>query len=339
MAKFLSMFAAAALTALTVSSALADEVITNEGDHITGTITKVQDGKMTVHSSTLSDVVIPLSHIRTFSTDSPIELHLTDGTVVNRQVAQSDPGQVAIVGAGLGAGQQVPVSSIDEVNPQPLTGSFQIGGSLTRGNTFTDTINAGFNLGYKIKQEQILFTGEYEYGRTKDRATGTTLTTEDRWDLDGKYEHFFSKRFYGYVEAEVTKDRIAFLDLRFTPSAGLGYAWFDKSPLFFSTEGGIAWIYENYTNGTPNREEVGLKLAYHLKYDFNPNVQLFNDVTYFPSLEYGSNYLLNTDVGLHAKLTKQLFAEFKIEWDFDSHPANGALKNDERYIASLGYSL
>jgi hypothetical protein len=29
----------------------------------------------------------------------------------------------------------------------------------------------------------------------------------------------------------------------------------------------------------------------------------------------------------------------KIEWDYDARPANGALKNDERYIASLGYSL
>ena len=225
------------------------------------------------------------------------------------------------------------------MNPQPFSGSFAIGGTLTRGNTFTDTLNANFKLGYKLKQEEFSFTGEYEYGKNKQQTTGVETTTTDRWDLDGKYQHFFSKKFYGYVEAEVTKDRIAFLDLRFTPSAGVGYQWFDKAPFMLNTEAGAAWLYENYTNGTPTREDAALKLAYHLTYDFNPTVQLFNDLTYFPSLRSGSVYVINADIGLHAKLTKQLFAEFKIEWDFNSSPANGALKNDERYVAALGYSL
>jgi hypothetical protein len=62
-------------------------------------------------------------------------------------------------------------------------------------------------------------------------------------------------------------------------------------------------------------------------------------VTYFPSLRNGSVYVINTDIGLHAKLTKNLFAELKIEWDFNSSPAIGALKNDERYVAALGYAI
>jgi putative salt-induced outer membrane protein YdiY len=339
MKKAFAIVAAAILSAGMIHSARADEVITNEGDHINGTVTRVADGKLTVHSAVVGDVVIPLSHVKTFSTLAPIELHLADGTVLVRQVAQSDPGQVAIVGAGVGEGQMVKVSSIEDVNPQPLTGSLALGGTLTRGNTFTDTLNANFKLGYKVKQEQFSFTGEYEYGKTKDQTTGVSQTTTDRWDLDGKYQHFFSKKFYGYVEAEVTKDRIAFLDLRFTPSGGVGYQWFDKAPFMFNTEAGAAWLYENYTNGTPTREDAALKLAYHLTYDFNPTVQAFNDVTYFPSLRSASVYVINADIGLHAKLTKNMFAELKIEWDFNSSPAIGALKNDERYVAALGYSI
>ena len=339
MRKVFSLLAAAVLGATVVSSALADEVLLNNGDRLTGTVTKVEDGKLTLHSGVFGDTVIATDQIKTFATDNPIDLHLTDGTVISRQVAESDQGTVALVGNGVGQGQTLNISTIDEVNPNPFTGSFSVGASLVRGNTFTDNLNGAFALGYKVKQEQLTFTGEYLYGNQKNTTTGQESTTTDRWDLYGKYQHFFSKKFYFYADADVTKDRIAFLDLRFTPSVGAGYQWLDKAPLKFGTEGGIAWLYENYTNGTPNREEVSLKLAYHLTYDFNPTVSLFHDLTYYPSIEHINNYLINADIGIHSKLTKKLFTELKVEWDYDSTPANGALKNDARYIASLGYSL
>ena len=339
MRKLMPFFAAAVLGSVVVSSAVADEVYLTDGDHLSGTVTSIAGGKMTLHSDVVGDIVIPTSGIKSFQTTHPIDMTLTDGTRINQQVVMSDPGKVAVVSTGLEGQQKLSVSDIETVNVPILTGSFQVGGSLARGNTFTDQLNAGFNVGVNLQKEIFTFTGEYNYGRTKDRTTGVTTATADRWDLDAKYQHYFSKKFYGYVDAEVTKDRIAFLDLRFTPSAGIGYQWLDKAPLKFGTEGGIAWIYEKYTNGTPTREDVALKLAYHLTYDFNSNVNLFNDVTYFPSLEHISYYLLNTDIGLHTKLTKKLFAELKIEWDYDSEPATGALKNDELYVASLGYTL
>ena len=295
MRKYHALLAAAVLGMITISSARADVVTLKEGDQINGTVTSVADGKMTLTSPVLGDVVIPMEHVRTFSTDGPIELHLADGTVVSQPVKSSDSGDIELTGAGLVAAQKIPVASIEAINPVALTGAFRLGGSLVRGNTFTDNLTAGFDLGYKMKKEDITFTGEYNYGSQKDRTTGAQSTTTDRWDLDGKYEHLFTKKFFGYVEAEVTKDRIAFLDLRFTPSAGIGYNWFDKAPFLFTTEGGIAWIYENYTNATPKREEVALKLAYHLTYDFNPTVTGFHDLTYYPSLRSGSYYLLSAD--------------------------------------------
>lgn len=333
---------AVVLLAMPARKILADVVITNEGDRITGTITSVADGKMVVHSGVVGDVTIPLTHIRTFSTDKPLEFHLADGTVITRQVEQSSPGEVLVSGTGLGAGQPLMVSSIDEVNPKAFSASFQLGGTISRGNTYNDTLNASAAIGYKLKQEDITFKAEYENATEKIHTpTGyqPTTTTEDRWDIEAKYEHFFTKKFYGDVDIDVTKDRIAFLDLRLAPTAGVGYAWLQNDPLHFSTEGGIGWIYENYTNGTPTREEATLRLAYHLNYVFNANISAFHDLVYFPSIEYGSHYLINGDIGLHAKLTKNVFAELKAEWDYDSTPANGALKNDARYAATLGYAI
>ena len=154
-----------------------------------------------------------------------------------------------------------------------------------------------------------------------------------------KIPAFFQPKFYGYADADLTKDRIAFLDFRFAPSVGVGYQWFDKAPFKFGTEAGVAWLYQKYTNGTPTHEPLAFKAAYHLTYDFNDKVSLFNDVTYFPTVPHVADYVINADIGLHTKLSKKLFCELKVEWDYDSTPANGALKNDTRYIANIGYSL
>ncbi len=48
---------------------------------------------------------------------------------------------------------------------------------------------------------------------------------------------------------------------------------------------------------------------------------------------------LNGDIGLHTDFTKSLFAEFKIEWKYDSEPAPDRQKNDFRYILSAGYQF
>jgi putative salt-induced outer membrane protein YdiY len=336
MPKMFAALAAAVVSSFILSAANADDVYLNDGNHLTGTVTTIEAGNLTLHSAVLGDTSIPLAGIKTFSTEQPIEIHLADGTIVKAPAAQADPGMIALNG-----GDKIKIADIDEVNPAPFTGSLSLGGSIIRGNSFADTLNAGYKLAYHMGPDHVTATGEYVYGDTK--TTNVTpqvkTTTTDRWDIYEKYQHFFSPKFYGYVDADLTKDRIAFLDFRFAPSLGAGYQWFDKAPFKFGTEAGVAWLYQKYTNGTPTHEPLAFKAAYHLTYDFNDKVSLFNDVTYFPTVPRVADYVINADIGLHTKLSKKLFCELKIEWDYDSTPANGALKNDTRYIANIGYSL
>jgi putative salt-induced outer membrane protein YdiY len=340
--KFLCAMAAAALGALTVSSAMADQVITSDNT-INGKIKGVTAGSMVVHTDTMGDVTIPLGHIQTFTTNEPIVVQLADGSLVTSQVASANAGSVTLVSPNGGPAEQLSIAGIDNINPQAFTASVTVGAILSRGNTFTDSVNAGLKLGYTWKKEELSFSAEYLYGKQKTVNTRpvTETTTTDRWEIEAKYQHFFTKKFYGYADLDLTKDRIALLALRAVPSVGGGYDIFDNSPFKLGVEGGASYVYEEFTNGTTTQSEIALKLAYHTTYDITPAVQFFNDVTYYPVLAHISrgNFLLLTDIGVHAKLIDKVFAELKIEWDYDAEPANGALKNDERYIASLGYSL
>jgi putative salt-induced outer membrane protein YdiY len=343
MNRFLCAVVASALGMLVVSSAMADQVITTTGDTINGTVKGVTAGSLVVHTASMNDVSIPLGHIQTFTTNGPIVIQLADGSQVTSQVASAEAGKITLVSPDGGPAEQLAIAGIDNVNPQAFTASVTIGAILTRGNTFTDSVNAGLKLGYVHKQEQLSFSAEYLYGRQKtvNSTPVTETTTTDRWEIDAKYEHFFTKRFYAFADIDATKDRIALLAIRVVPSVGAGYQIFDKSPFKLGVEGGASYVYQDYTNGTTTQSEPALKLAYHTTYDITPTIQFFNDVTYYPVLSHISrgNFLLLTDLGVHAKLIDKVFAELKIEWDYNAEPANGALKNDERYIASLGYSL
>ena len=320
--------------------AMADEVVLKNGDKLTGTISGVADGKLTIHTVEAGDVQVDMSQVSTFSTDAPVKLELTDGTTTMTKVGADNAGEVDIGNSLLG-NQKVSVGNIDSINalPPQWTGDIKFGGLLLRGNTFSDSVNFAFDASRTTKQDTMAVNFEYLYGRSKNTTTGVTTTTADTWQGEAKYDYNFSKKLYGFADAQVARDDLAFYDLRFVPSAGLGYRWFDRPDFTFSPEGGVAWVYEHFTNGTPEREDFSLKLAYHLTKKFSDTVSLFHNFEYYPSVERGGDFLINSDVGLHTDLTKHFFTEFKVAWKYDSVPADGALKNDERYEVNVGYKF
>ena len=330
----------AGVLAVCTAVASADQVELKNGDKLDGTITAMGGGKLTINTPFAGDVIIDASQINTFSTTEPIELRLIDGTFIKREVAADSSGGVQIEGGLLG-NSHIAVSDIDAINPPPVawTGDIKFGALLSRGNTQSDSINFGVDLAHKTDLDILTFSFNYLYGTTHDRTTGVQTATADNWQTDLKYERTINKKLYGFADLQISKDRLGFLDLRVAPSAGLGYRWLDRPDFAFSTEGGLAWIYEQYTNGTPKREDVSLVLSYHLTRAFNDKVSLFHNFSYYPSIQNGRDYLINTDAGLHVVMTKRFFTEFKCVVTYDSVPANGALKTNTQLVLNLGYKL
>jgi putative salt-induced outer membrane protein YdiY len=298
------------------------------------------DGKLTINTPEAGDVKVDTSQISTFSTDNPIALQLIDGTTTSSKIAASGDGQVAVGNALIG-NQKLAIASIDAINAPAAAwgGDVKFGALLLRGNTYSDSVNFGLDVSRTTKQDKIAFNASYLYGRSKDHSTGVETTVANTWTGDLKYNYNFNPKLYGFAEAQAGADQLAFYDLRFVPSAGVGYHLVTLPDFTFTPEGGIAWVYEHFTNGTPERHDFSLVLAYHLTKKFNDMVSLFHNFDYYPSVENGSNYLLDADLGIHADMTKHFFTEFKFAWKYDSNPAIGASNNDLRYELNVGYKF
>ncbi len=323
------------------SPIFADEIQFKNGDKLTGKIVRLEDGKFIVQSAVAGEIKVDPALIKTFSTDTPVELHLKDGTVINQKVAADGEGKVVTSAEGTVKSQPVAIADVAKLNPPPVqwTGDVSAGLLLTRGNSNTDNINVAFNLLRRTDNDRITFGGAYFYGRQEDPDTEEKITTQDNWFVFGKYDYFFTPKFYGYGTARIERDRIANLDLRFTPGAGVGYQWIDKPDMKFATEAGITWFYETYSNDTPNDDHFAARLAYHFEKSFNDKIKFFHNLEYYPSVEDLGDYFITTDAGIRATLTKTMFTEFKVQLNYDSTPAEGADNTDVRYIASVGFTF
>lgn len=324
-----------------VGAARAGEIVFKNGDKLTGKITAMDAGKLTIESAVAGTVIVNMSDVQTFSTDEPVELHLSDGTVIKQQVATAPAeGTIATAGSGAIASQQIAIADVAKINPPPVkwTGSIRAGALLTRGNSETDQVSIGFDALRRAEKDRISAAGQYLYGRQEDSDTGDEETTTDNWYLAGKYDYFFNEKLYWFTGARIERDRIADLDLRFTPSTGLGYQWHESDVWNFNTEAGVAWVYEDFANADSN-DYFAARLAYHYDRAINDKVKFIHNVEYIPSVEDIKEFNLNADAGLRIALTDKMFNELKVEWRHDSEPAPDADKNDMRYIIAIGWQF
>jgi putative salt-induced outer membrane protein YdiY len=296
---------------------------------------------MTIDSKITGQIKVDVKDIKTFTTDAPVEIRTKGGEKIMAKTTAAEPGTVKVEGGGAAgsAPKTVSVSDMKYVNfSEAWTGDIVAGALFSRGNTFTDNVNISFDLMRRTEQDRWTFGGGYNFGRQRDATTGDKTTTTDNWSAMGKYDYFLNEKLYAFASFRYEHDRIADLDHRMTPSVGLGYQWVETPDLFFNTEAGMAYVCEHFEDGDSN-SFIAARLAYHLKKNFNDKVSLFHDMEYYPSLERLDDYLIITDAGIRTTLMSNLFAEYKIEFRYDSNPAIGASRSDLRHIVGLGWKF
>lgn len=322
--------------------ASADEILFNNGDRLTGKIASVEGGKMKITTKVAGDVIVDVKDVKTFTTEGPVEIRTVDSPreKIVSPATGDQPGSVRVTPAGPAAPQVVPLDKIKYVNySEDWTGSVVAGALFARGNTFADEVNIGFDVTRRTLDDRITFGGAYHFGRQKDPDTGDKRTTTDNWFLQGKYDYFFTERFYGFASLRYDHDRIAELDYRLLPAAGVGYQWIDRPDIKFDTEAGLAYICESFEDDTSN-SAISAKLAYHYKHAWwEDKVQFFHNLEYYPSLERLDDYLILTDVGLRTAITTNMFAEYRFELRYDSTPAAGLHNTDLRHIVGVGWKF
>ena len=320
------------------SAGLADELIFKNGDRLSGTVVRLEEGKLSFDSAVVGSVSVALDALESFTTQQPIELHLTDGRVVSDRVVRADSGSVRFAGDR----SQVGFAEIEGINPEPVRwhGSVAAGLTIERGNT--DSQNA--NIEFKVRRtaDNYRFNMRLRYKGERSRSGGADYQTDDRiYRGTTQYDRFLRDRLFAYGRLRGERDGLADLDLRTITGSGLGYQLFNRSDLSFHIQGGLAWVHEVYgTDDSLDTDYPAAVVRWDLDKALNDAVHFFHEGEWVPSLrEFNDLQLFTTETGLRIDLTKGWFAEAKLRWELDSEPASGTARRDAEYIFALGWGF
>jgi hypothetical protein len=248
---------------LLAGSAGADEVFLKNGDRLSGMIVRLTDGKLVLKSDAAGEVTVSVVDIQTLGTTGPVEVHLRDGTVFDRQLVAGQPDQFGIeTGEALRA-QTFQLADVVSINPpakpEPKwTGSISAGVTATSGNTSTLTANASISVARRSEKDRTTAGFDYAKGRQKDPSTGAKATTEDWWRAQMQYDYFISKKLFAFVNSRYEKDSVALLERRFVVGGGGGYQWIESPQTNFSTNVGVAPTTPSATTSYPSKQATTL---------------------------------------------------------------------------------
>lgn len=324
-----------------VGRARGDEVLFLNGDRLTGKILKASGGKLTIKTEGAGDVVIDMAKVKTFSTDAPVAVEVKEQPVVSSDVAAGPDRFVQTAPAPGESPRPLAIADIAAINPTPpsWTGALSLNGLFTSGNSQTEQIGFRGALSKRWPDDRLTFGAEYTFGRQEDPHTGDKSTTVDYAMGLAKYDHFFTRKFYGYISTKAERDGVADLEVRVAPGAGVGYQWFEGPTFNLSTELGLVWVYENYKH-TGSKEFFGPRLAYSVDWTPLDPLLLYHKLEYIPSFqEFAGDYLLSIDAGARLRVWKGLFAELRYEYRYDATPSSGRGRTDQRYILGAGFTF
>jgi hypothetical protein len=131
----------------------AGEVIMKNGDRISGAIVK-KDGKLLiVKTSYAGDISINWEDVNTLSSDVNMQIVLADGTSINGNAIQSQPGSITIKSGQILETAPISLEQISAINPPShgeaaakFSGHVNAGFSMNEGNTNTKKFISTLNL-------------------------------------------------------------------------------------------------------------------------------------------------------------------------------------------------
>ena len=330
----LLVFSHLLLTFIFISAAAADTIILQNGDRLTGTITRKENNELSLEVPYAKTIGIKWNQIQSLATSARVTLFIDPGDVLEGTLATAEPGTTLLKETG----STINLDTILYINPPPyITGR----GSLWKGNINTAMTKTDGNTtteNQHVDAETILRTKNYRYtlGAVYNRSEDNDSETEANIKGHTKIDRFLSRKWYGLANASGEKDRFQDLDLRFTAGLGVGYQVKETKRENLGLEVGLSYLREIFIVAE-NGEFPAFRWA--IKYDrflVDRLLQFFHSHELFVGLDYAENLLLFSQTGIRIPATKKIYILLQVNFDWDNIPSAGKERSDTTYLFGLG---
>ncbi len=331
------------------SALYAEQVTLKNGDRLTGTILTVSDKKLTIKTEHAGTVTIDWDAVAQFSSEQPMVVTRTDKQVISGAVNTKDSDVVVNTTTGT---QTIPMVDVavmrspadqaayeKSLHPGMLEGwkgGGNVGLALARGNSDTTNLALGFNADRPTTTDKWTIQAASLYST----STADNVTTTSANALGGfiRYDRNLTKRLFAFGLFAGSYDHAQDLNVRISPSGGLGYHLIADKMTTLDLLGGFGYTYENYVGGLTNNL-MNATIGDEFSHKFTANTSMIQDFYFFPYLNDGGGYRGVFDFGLSTKLYRVLTWNLNFGDRYNSKPVEGKKNNDLLLTTGLGFAF
>lgn len=348
-----SLFACAMLAMLTAPTLYADTVVLSNGDKLTGTVVKLEGGKLTFKTAYADAIAIAWDQVTSLATSQPFILPTPKGNLSITSVERTTAGLVVVTASGPSTMDPAAVTVLRTPADQTAyeaslhpgwghawAGAANVSLALTKGNSDTTTFGAGFTAARTTSTDKTALYATTIYGKN---AHAIPTTSANATGGGVRYDHNMNPKLFVFGTGDFSSNALQNLDLR--SIAGGGFGWHvAKSPKqFFDLLGGIVWTHESYSATATTLKVTNSFAALDLGQQYMRKIgasSLFTEQAYvYPDLNDMSRYQFNMSSSFSTKIGKIFNWVTSFNDSYTSFPPPGTVKNDVILTTGLGVTL
>jgi putative salt-induced outer membrane protein YdiY len=220
---------------------------------------------------------------------------------------------------------------VNPTNHPAWKGAFAVGLTLTRGNSDTLLTTA------KIQVERNSLVNELSLGLEGAYGEDNSVINNETLHGYAQDNHFFTRRFFGFLRADALHDGIEGVQYRYTVSPGVGYYLLKQTNMTFAVEAGPSMVVEHQNGGAD--AYAGFRAAERFEYKLNSTSRLWHSAECIPQVDQFSNYIINAEAGIETDITKKVGLQVYLQDNFVNQPASGLKDNDLRLVSGVAYKF
>ena len=311
--------------------AIADQLIMKNGDIISGTVTKIEDGAVFIDPSYADEFSVNLDEVASIESEQAFDVSISGADQVSGQFAGGEDGQQVLMIGGSAVGVELAEVAVIPPPEPYYERTSHVDVNLTWNDGNTDSQNNLIFADTRIRLGEHRHLADLTIRR--DETNGVSTKKQDL--LRYEYNWMFNEPWYLGATASYERDPIKELDHRYTLGAIVGRDIFndDVKKMTFSVGAGYS---DEELAGVSDSGAVGLwNFIYEHKFR-DGDLTLFHNNSLQRQFFGLDNTIIRTNTGFRFSLTEILYANVSLRYDYQTEPAEGTEDYDTTLAVGIG---
>ncbi|MFW5875464.1 MAG: DUF481 domain-containing protein [Myxococcota bacterium] len=331
------------------SSARADEVRLDSGTRLVGELEGAVEGKLKIQTGVEKEPIeVPFTDVQSLKTDDLWMVELASGRQLRGRF-ESPEDDIRLVTRDMGTLKVrrsamralwkpgAPSPKVAELEKKaeslrmPWSIRFRAGVQGAKGNAERVAVNGLTEAKRETPDDRLTLFLRGNYAREDGDLTQGEIIGGFNLEVD------FTERWFAYVRSQLEHDAFEQLDLRATPSAGLGWSILQGKPHELRVRLGAGYRHESYQTGVTNNDAVG-DAGYDYTLIIDEWLRFTSSVGYAPALTDPTDFRLTVDHNVAVPIGETKWSiEAGVRNQYNSEPQPDVEKLDTTYFVNVGF--